>query len=170
MYRKADWVIHTLVDIVSKNGNLRLNVVQRPDGSLDAEVEQLLADVGRWMDVNGEAIYATRPWRVYGEGPVKAAGKHFKEDFAYSAKDIRFTTKGQTLYAIVLGWPADGRLVIQSLAQATKLALGEVADVRLLGHDGKLNWSRDEKGLTVQLPERKSDHYAFSLKITGLTP
>ena len=169
MYRKADWVIHTLADIVSKNGNLRLNVVQRPDGSLDAEVEQLLVDVGRWMDVNGEAIYATRPWRVFGEGPVNAAGKHFKEDFTYSAEDIRFTRSkdGTVLYAIVLGWPTDGKLTIQSLAQGTKLDSGEVADVRLLGHDGKLKWSRDEKGLTIQLPEKKPGDYAFTFKIKG---
>lgn len=170
MYRSAEWVIHTLVDIVSKNGNLRLNVVQRPDGSLDAEVEQLLADLGRWMDINGEAIYATRPWRVFGEGDVRATGQHFKEDFTYSAKDIRFTTKGQTLYAIALDWPADGRLTIQSLAQGTRLASGEVADIRLLGYDGKLNWTRDQKGLTVELPAKKPCDHAYTFKITGLTP
>jgi len=169
-YRKADWVIHTLVDIVSKNGNLLLNVVQRPDGSLDAEVEQLLADVGNWMAVNGEAIYGTRPWRVFGEGTVKAEGGHFKEDFAYSSKDIRFTVKNKTLYAIALGWPTDGKIFIQSLAKGTNLASGEVANVQVLGCEGKATWTRDDKGLTVVLPEHKTGNYAVTLKISGLTP
>ena len=102
--------IHMLVDIVSKNGNLLLNVVQRPDGSLDPEVEQILAQMADWIAINGEAIYGTRPWLIYGEGPVRAKGGHFKEDFAYTAKDIRFTTKGDgTLYAFALGWPEEGR-------------------------------------------------------------
>ena len=74
-----------LVDIVSKNGNLLLNVVQRPDGSLDPEVEQMLKEMAAWNAINGEAIFGTRPWRIYGEGAVKAAGGNFKEDFAYSA-------------------------------------------------------------------------------------
>lgn len=85
MYRSAAWVIRTLVDVVSKNGNMLLNVVQRPDGALDPEVEQLLADVGGWMSINGEAIYATRPWFVYGEGATKTDAGHFKEDFTFTA-------------------------------------------------------------------------------------
>ena len=85
-----------LVDIVSKNGNLLINVVQRPDGSLDPEAEQMLAEMANWIAINGEAIYDTRPWLVHGEGPVRAKGGHFKEDFAYTAKDIRFTSKGDT--------------------------------------------------------------------------
>ena len=85
-YRGADWVIHMLVDIVSKNGNLLINVVQRPDGSLDPEPEQILAEMARWIAINGEGIYETRPWLIHGEGPVRAKGGHFKEDFAYTAK------------------------------------------------------------------------------------
>ena len=92
-----------LVDIVSKNGNLLLNVVQRPDGSLDPEVEQQLAELADWMAVHSEAIHGTRPWQVFGEGRVKAQGGNFNENFTYSDKDIRFTTKGKTLYAIALG-------------------------------------------------------------------
>src|SRR6266481_3704687 len=78
-YRSSTWVIQMLVDIVSKNGNLLLNVVQRPDGSLDAEVETLLDQLHDWTTINGEAIYGTRPWLVYGEGPISAAGERFKE-------------------------------------------------------------------------------------------
>ena len=93
-YRGADWVIHMLVDIVSKNGNLLINVVQRPDGSLDPEAEQVLEQMAAWIAINGEGIYETRPWLVHGEGPVMAKGGHFGEDFAYTAKDIRFTIMG----------------------------------------------------------------------------
>jgi len=108
-----------LVDIVSKNGNLLLNVVLRPDGSLDPEVETMLHQLSRLDAVNGKAIYGTRPWLVFGEGPVLAKGGAFKENFQYTARDIRFTTKGKTLYAIALGWPDDGKVVIQSLAGRT---------------------------------------------------
>src|SRR4051794_2843187 len=80
-----------LVDIVSKNGNLLINVVQRPDGSLDPEAEKVLAEMATWIAINGEGIYETRAWLIHGEGPVRAKGGNFKEDFAYTAKDIRFT-------------------------------------------------------------------------------
>ena len=89
------WVIHMLVDNVSKNGNLLLNIVQRPDGSLDPEVQDMLEQLAQWSAIHGEAIYGSRPWQVYGEGPVKAKGGNFHEDFTYTAKDIRFTTKGR---------------------------------------------------------------------------
>jgi alpha-L-fucosidase len=169
-YRNADWVIKTLVDVVSKNGNLLLNVVQRPDGSLDPEVEQLLKEMGDWVAINGEAIYGTRPWRVFGEGDVKTEGGHFKEDFAYTCKDIRFTTKGKdTLYAIALGWPAGRKLVVRSLAKGSPQATDEISDVRLLGHEGELEWSRTADGLAVVLPEKKPCEHAFVIKI-GITP
>jgi len=166
-YRGADWVIHMLVDIVSKNGNLLINVVQRPDGSLDAEAEQVLAEMADWIAINGEGIYGTRPWLVHGEGPVSAKGGNFKEDFAYSAKDIRFTMKGEgTLYAFAMGWPEDGKLVIRSLAQFEG-ATGKVTGVAMLGHAGQIKWARDGEGLRVELPGQRPCKYAIALKITG---
>ena len=116
-FRPVSWVIHMLVDNVSKNGNLLLNVVQRPDGSLDPEVEQMLEELAEWNAIHGEAIFGTRPWLVYGESTVKAKGRSFKEDFKYNAKEIRFTTKGPTLYAFALGWPEDRKITIRSLAK-----------------------------------------------------
>jgi alpha-L-fucosidase len=166
-YRGADWVIRMLVDIVSKNGNLLINVVQRPDGSLDPEPEQILAEMAKWIAINGEAIYETRPWLIHGEGPVRAKGGHFGEDFAYSAKDIRFTMKGdKTLYAFAMGWPADGKIVIRSLARFPEVT-GKVTGVSLLGYAGQVKWTHDADGLAVQLPAEKPCDYAVALKITG---
>ncbi len=171
-FRPVNWTIHMLVDIVSKNGNLLLNVVQRPDGSLDPEVEQTLAELAAWIRINGEAIYGTRPWRVYGEGAVKAKGGHFKEDFAYTAKDIRFTTKGKTLYAFALGWPEDGQLLIRSLAEVPGARSNRISRVELLGHKDRLTFTQTADGLCVRLPAQKPCDHAIALKITGrdLTP
>ena len=166
MYRSPKWVIHTLVDVVSKNGNMLLNVVQRPDGSIDPEVEQLLAEIASWMKVNGEAIYETRPWRIYGEGDTKVAGGHFKEDFTFGARDIRFTQSkdGKTLYAIVLGIPQDGQVTVKSLAANSANWPGKIGSVRLVG-GSKLKFTRDEAGLQVTLPEKFEGKIAFALKI-----
>jgi alpha-L-fucosidase len=164
-FRPVSWTIHMLADIVAKNGNLLLNVVQRPDGSLDPEVEEMLGQMAAWIAVHGEAIYGTRPWLVYGEGGVRYKANKFAEDFSYTAKDIRFTTKGPTLYAIALGWPADGKLVIRSLAApAGKLSIKSVG---LLGYDGKLSWRQTDEGLVVTMPEKKTSQIACALRITG---
>jgi alpha-L-fucosidase len=166
-YRGTDWVIQMLVDIVSKNGNLLINVVQRPDGSLDPEAEQILARMADWTAINGEGLYATRPWLVHGEGPIRAKGGNFKEDFAYSAKDVRFTTKGDnTLYAFVMGWPTDGQVTIRSLA-ALPGVTGKIGNVTLLGYRGELKWTHDNNGLTIQLPAQKPCDYAVAFKVTG---
>ncbi len=165
-YRGADWVIHMLVDIVAKNGNLLINVVQRPDGSLDPEAEKILEELGAWIAINGEGIYGTRPWLVHGEGPVRAKGGHFGEDFRYSAKDIRFTTKGDSaLYAFALGYPEDGKLVIRSLAKFAGVT-GRIEGVSLLGA-GAVEFRHDADALTVQLPAKRPCDYAVALKIRG---
>ena len=166
-FRPVSWTIHMLVDIVSKNGNLLLNIVQRPDGSLDPEVEQALTQLADWIKVNGEAIYGTRPWQVYGEGPVRTRGGHFKEDFAYSARDIRFTTKGGKLFATALGWPDDGRLVIRSLAKTAEGKGNRIRAVELLGHRGKLKFTQTAEALVVSLPDHKLSNIACTLRISG---
>ena len=166
-FRPVSWVIHMLVDNVSKNGNLLLNVVQRPDGSLDPEVEQMLDELADWKAIHGEAIYGTRPWLVYGEGAVKVKGGNFGEDFGYTARDIRFTTKGDTLYAIALGWPEDRQLVVRSLARPAGAEINKIENVSLLGYNGKLDWKQTAEGLFVTLPEKKVSEYTAALKITG---
>ena len=166
-YQPLSWTVHMLVDITSKNGNLLLNVVLRPDGSLDPEVETMLHQLADWTKINGEAIYGTRPWLVYGEGEVKAKGGMFKENFQYSAKDIRFTTKGKTLYAIALGWPADGKFIIQSLAKTDEAGENQIQRVELLGYRGKLKFTQTAEGLTVELPGEKLSDLTCSLRISG---
>ena len=148
-FRPVSWVIHMLVDNVSKNGNLLLNVVQRPDGSLDAEVEKMLGELADWNAVHGEAIFGTRPWLVYGEGPVKAKRRHVRRGLRLRANDIRFTTKGPTLYAIALGWPKDGRIVVRSLAKPAGGSGNDIAAVSLLGYSGELKWKQTADGLVV---------------------
>lgn len=175
MYRSPGWVIRTLVDIVSKNGNLLLNVIQRPDGSLDPEVETLLANIGTWMNMNGEAIYGTRPWTVFGEGPASTSmtGGHFKEDFAFTSADIRFTAKGPTLYAIALNIPADGKLLVHSLKKQTGDKAPVVKQVELLGYSGPVAFTQTEEGLSVTLPAAHlPNDIALALKISGenITP
>jgi alpha-L-fucosidase len=166
-FRPVSWIIHMLVDNVSKNGNLLLNVVQRPDGSIDPEVERMLEQLAQWNAVHGEAIFGTRPWLVYGESAIKVKGGHFQEDFKYNSREIRFTTKGPMLYAIALGWPEDGRLVIRSLAKPTSENINNITGISLLGYEGKLEWKQTPEGLFVTLPEKKISEYTAALKITG---
>jgi alpha-L-fucosidase len=166
-FRPVSWVIHMLVDNVSKNGNLLLNVVQRPDGSLDPEVEQMLAKLAEWNAVHGEAIFGTRPWLVYGESAVKVKGGNFGEDYKYNAREIRFTTKGATLYAFTLGWPEDRKVTVRSLAKPNGSDCNRIQQIALLGSDAKLDWKQTADGLIVTLPEQKVSEYTAALKITG---
>jgi alpha-L-fucosidase len=166
-FRPVNWVIDMLVDNVSKNGNLLLNVVQRPDGSLDPEVEQMLEQLADWNAIHGEAIFGTRPWLVYGESTVRVKGGSFKEDFKYNASEIRFTAKGPTLYAIALGWPENRQITVRSLAEPAGANVNNITGVSLLGYEGKLEWKQTAAALVVTLPERKVSEYTTALKITG---
>ena len=166
-FKPVVWVIHMLVDNVSKNGNLLLNVVQRPDGSLDAEVEDMLAKLAEWNAIHGEAIYGSRPWLVYGESAVKVKGGSFGENYKYNAREIRFTTNGPVLYAIALGWPDDRTITVRSLAKPAGESINNITAVSLLGYDGKLDWKQTADGLVVTLPEKKVSEYTTGLKIIG---
>jgi alpha-L-fucosidase len=149
------------VDIVSKNGSLLLNIGPRPDGTIPEQQEKMLLDIGRWLAVNGEAVYGTRPWKIYGEGPTHVVGGSFKDTASkpFTGEDIRFTTKGGALYAIALAWPESGKLVIKSLATQPLTA------VRLLGSKDKLKWVRASDGLHIELPAQKPCDYAFAFQI-----
>ena len=165
--RPVSWIIDMLVDNVSKNGNLLLNVVQRPDGSLDPEEITMLEQLADWNAIHGEAIFGSRPWLVYGEGPVRSKSGSFNEDYKYTARDIRFTTKGDVLYAIALGWPDDGQVVVHSLAKPDGQDVNNITSISLLGYDGKLGWKQMSDGLIVTLPSRKISEFSAGLKIIG---
>ncbi|AOS44588.1 Alpha-L-fucosidase [Lacunisphaera limnophila] len=153
-------VVHNLVDIVSKNGNLLLNVALRADGTLPDDQRAALTSVGTWLAQNGEAIYGTRPWKLFGEGPTIVAGGHFQQQTQpFTSADIRFTTKGDTLYAILLGWPADQRVRLKSLTAARRITL--------LGSSAALTWENSTEGVTVRLPAEAPGRFAYVLRIEG---
>ena len=165
-FKSPEFVVHQLIDIVSKNGNLLLNIGPRSDGTIPEEVQQVLLDVGTWLNVNGDAIYGSRPWRTYGEGPTKvAAGSFHDTDTAhYTAEDFRFTTKNHALYAIGLAWPTNGEAVIRSLASTP--GSQSVQSVSLLGSDAKPTFQQRPDGLHVQLPAQTPSKYAYALRLT----
>jgi alpha-L-fucosidase len=166
-YKTPDFVIQQLADVVSKNGNLLLNVGPRSDGTIPEAAQQVLREVGAWLKINGNAIYGTRPWKLYGEGPTKVVGGafHDTEVKPYTAEDFRFTTKGATIFAIGMQWPANSEIRIHSF---TPDALGnarKIQSVMLLGSDVKLDWHEDGDGLQLKLPARGSTACCYALRI-----
>ncbi|HEX8312062.1 MAG TPA: alpha-L-fucosidase [Chthoniobacteraceae bacterium] len=164
-------IIRMLTDIVSKNGNLLLSIPQRGDGTIDEEERKILESIAAWMAVNSECIFGTRPWKIYGEGPSvdtvaerRAKGAKAGSSLPATAEDFRFTTKGETLYAITPGWPKDGRLLVKSLGK-TAPHTRAVKSVHLLGAAAPLQWSQNENGLEVQLPATAPSEHAYALKI-----
>ena len=159
-YKTVNAVVDKFIDIVSKNGNLLLNVPPRADGTFDKATIDLLNGIGKWMKINGEGIYNTRPWLVFGEGPDTEMGRKSNKS-PYTAANIRFTRSkdGLNIYVIALGWP-DKRMTVKSLAKGGLVA-GEIASVRLLGHSGKISWIRNEEGLLIEMPHRKPCEHAF---------
>jgi alpha-L-fucosidase len=155
-----------MVDAVSKNGTFILNVPGKPDGTIDADEEAIVDAIGEWMQINGEAIYATRPWNVSGEGSHHPRGGAFAGTGQLDANDIRFTRnkRGDVVYAIVLGWP-DGDFVINSLGTAATTQPGGIKNVELLGSPAKVEWNQTAQSLTVKKPTEKPCDFAYALKI-----
>jgi alpha-L-fucosidase len=166
-YKSADVLIHQLIDIVSKNGNLLLNIGPRADGTIPEAAQKTLLDMGAWLKINGDAIYGTRHWKIYGEGPTKVEGGAFHDTDTklYTAQDFRFTSKGATLYAIEMGWPTDGKAVIHSLGTSSLGAASKVKSVALLGSNATIGWQQEKDGLHLQLPPKPAGEYAYSFRI-----
>jgi len=166
-YKTVDSIVDDLVDIVSKNGALLLNIGPRADGTIPEPEEEMLLEIGRWLEVNGEAIYGTRPWKVFGEGPTEVFEGGFTDTKrgAFTAEDIRFTTKGETLYAVALDWPENGKLTIKSLATGSDLYPGQIGSIAMLGSNGQLKWTRSKDALAIDLPSGEPRKYAVALRI-----
>ncbi len=163
----ATQTIHELVDIVSKNGNLLLNIPQKPDGSLDATAEQMLVEMGDWMKINGEAIFGTRPWTIFGEGPSSLQKSHFDQATANTVGDLRFTRRGADLYITVLGVPKK-EVMVRALSSDSPLVQGKVSKITLLGYDGDVPNQRTPEGLIMQLPDALPLKSAICFRIAGL--
>jgi alpha-L-fucosidase len=163
VYKTPKHVAEMLVEIVSKNGNLLLNIPQRPDGSLDAECTYLLQRLAAWIAVVGEGIYGTRPWKVAGEGPAQVVNEGFREDaVAWTIEDFRFTSKDSRVYAFQMKWPEGGKTVIQSLKLGN---VPRVAKVQVLGFSGPLQWEQTGRGLAIDLPEQKPCEFAQCYRV-----
>ena len=158
-YKSALTVLQTLVDVVSKNGNLLLSIPLRGDGSLDDKAYKIVFEIGDWMAVNQEAIIGTRPWHTFGEGPAQQFSTHFDgpgnnegKGIAFSGKDVRFTTKGPALYAFIMGSPDQGKVKISSLANGLQQAK-RINSVTVLGSNEEIVFDQDQTGLSVVLPK-----------------
>ncbi len=172
-YKPAGLLIDDLIDIVSKNGNLLLNIGPKPDGTIPEEQQAILLEMGKWLKVNGESIYGTRPWVKYGEGPTKTKeGAHQEGDNkGGTSKDYRFTVKGDILYVTCMGWPEDDFSIASLGKDTTEKFEIQIKDLALLGYDGTLKWKQTPGHLIIERPAEKTGDHAFVFKINmnGLT-
>ena len=171
-YKTATQLVRLLIDVVSKNGNLLLDVPLRGDGTLDLDERQLLGELGTWIETNGEGIYGTRPWKATGEGPSAPPPPVLRDGRAnYAAGDLRFTQAkdGRTLYVFLMAWPENGRLAIKSFAKTgTKSDLLErrIASISLLGSEEKIAWTQNAGALEVTLGARPPNPQVATLRVT----
>jgi len=169
-YMSGTQVIQMLIDIVSKNGNLLLNVVQTPEGDLEPDVMNILNEIAAWMPANKEGIYGSRPWKVYGEGPSTSKNQEkgtfggVKDVRPYGATDIRFTTKDKALYAYCMESPTENVRIL-SLGKDSKVSAQKVASVKMLGSSEKIKWSQEEDALVIVKPVKAPDSKVVGFKI-----
>jgi alpha-L-fucosidase len=164
-YKSTNRIIDFLIDVVSKNGALLLNITPKADGRIPEPVKERLLQIGSWLKINGEGIYGTRSWKIYGEGPTKVVEGHLIErrNPDNTEKDIRFSIKDDYLYAFVLDWPSEP-VKIESL----KAGEYKVKNISLLGTDEMIKWSQQAEGLIIEVPQNKPCNHAFAFKISLL--
>jgi alpha-L-fucosidase len=169
-YMTGTEVIQMLIDIVSKNGNLLLNVVQTPEGDLEPDVIAILDEIARWTHANGEGIYGTRPWKIYGEGPSTSKSQEkgrfggLKDVRSYESTDIRFTTKGNAVYAFCMGKPTDD-IKITALGKNSKLNEKVIASVTMLGSKENLVWKQEAEALVITKPSKMPEWQVLAFKV-----
>lgn len=165
-YKSVQYIVDELVDIVSKNGNLLLNIGPRSDGTIPEEQQQLLLSVGKWLEINGEAIYGTSPWKIFGEGPTENIGGSFIDGKVknFTSQDIRFTTKGKVLFAIAMAVPANHeKIILNSLS--LRSGNGKVTKLELLGSDEKVNWLQQKDGLVIEPSKKYPSEIALAYRV-----
>ena len=169
-YKDPNVIIDGLIDRVSRGGGLLLSLSPKSDGTISQEQKDVLTEIGGWLKINGDAIYGTRMWKIQSEGDeeklIKTGRKHpsWKFDLC-NAGDVRFTKKGNALFAMVLGVPEDEKIVIESLGNPTPISTKGIHKISLLGSDEKINWARNDAGLTIQTPSHIPSDYALTFKI-----
>jgi alpha-L-fucosidase len=169
-YQGPQFLLNQLIDIVSKNGNLLLNIGPKPDGAIPDQIQTTLKEMGVWLKTNGESIYATIPWKVYGEGPTKVVegAFHDQDTKPYTSEDFRFTAKGSTVYAIGMACPTDAAsnfAAIHPLGSAKEAKGLTLESVELIGSSEKLTWLQTPEALNVKLPALTNCKYAYVLRI-----
>jgi len=166
--KDANTLVDDLIDIVSKNGTMLLNMGPKADGTIPKDQADILLAIGNWLNVNGEAIYGTRCWKTFGEGPTESEGGYFsekKKQDSFVAEDYRFTTKDGKLYAIAMAWPESGTSIISSLSKKSEYCEWDIKNVRMLGNKGKLDWTQNEAGLNITFPKEKPCEFAYVFEV-----
>ncbi len=174
-YKSAKTVIHTLIDVVSKNGNFMLNIPVRGNGTIDDDERKIVKGITEWMNINSSAIYATRPWSVFGEGPalenaapIEAQGFNEGKGKPFTPEDIRFTKKDKSLFAFIMGYPESRQALIKSLKTQGTNGISQIRKVSLIGYNERIDWKQTEDGLHVTLPAQAPSDHAVVLKIDGI--
>ena len=168
-YKVANDIIGDLIDVVAKNGALLLNIGPRPDGTIPDEEQEMLLEIGRWLQVNGEGIYGTRPWRRIRRGPDSGAEGAFTDTkrTVFTSEDIRFTQKEGAVYAHVMAWPADGTVRIKAMGADSIYALESIDSIELLGQDVQPTWAIGDDALAVDLQGSAPTDSPLTLKIVA---